>query len=296
MVSKKKLDIVKELILAKKLLQYSEKLIKEKNLDSNIIAVHNLNSALNIVLSLFSTQHKINSTKQLNSKNLEEQWAILSQEYKTRFGQDLSMKTQIFTLNNIITDLIEYDKYPSNNQVIELTQALSIFIEDFVSKVFQLSFQDLDFHILIEHPQVRNTIKEARDALYSEDFSKVLRLASASFQLAIEDQRQKINYLSDQGLLKPELLMLDKSINININPSEEDFIHLILRTPQKELQRFKQLVPTALISLNEKNKAEVVVSDYVDDRKISKENAEFCYNFVLETVLNWENLNLLIKD
>ncbi len=296
MVSKKKLNFVKELILAKKLLQTSEKLINQKTLDNNLISVYNLNSALNIILNSFSTQYKIKSIKQLNTENLDTQWSILSQVYKDRFGQELSMKTQIFTLNNIITDFIEYGRYPSNSQVLELAQALSIFIEDFVLRAFNLSFQDLDLHFLIDNSQIQRIIKEAKLALDCEEYSEVMRLTSASFQIALEDQRQKINYLSDQGLLEPELILLDKSINIHIDPNEEDFIHLVLKTPQKELQKFKQLIPTALISLNEKNKPEVVVSDYVDEVKVSKENAEFCYNFVLETVLRWENLDLLIQD
>lgn len=296
MIPKRKLPIVKKLIIAKKLLQNSEELIELNSLEKNLVAISNLNSAFNIILMIFCKQAKIKSIKQLDNISLEKQWNILSKEYKKRFDQDLSMKTQIFTLNNIMSDFIDHGIYPTTNQVLDLTRALSIFIEDFVDKVFELEYKDLDLYLLIENNQVQHTIKQARKSLDAGEFEEVLKAASSAFQVALEDQRRKINYLSERNLINPELIMLDKSISLNIKPKEEDFIHLILKTPQKDLQKFKQLVPTAIIAEDKARRSEVVVSDYVSEVSISNENAEFCLNFVLETILNWENMDLMIKE
>ena len=293
MVKKKMLATIKELIIAKKLLENSKNIIKIDSMENNVIAIYNLNSALNIILKILGEQQKIKSIKQLRNISLEKQWDILSEKYKQQYGQYLSMKTQIFTLNNIINNFVEHDILPINTQVKELYQALNVFIEGLVSQILNLNFAELDFYLLIQNTQVQKTIKRANLALEAEEYAEVLKSTSAALQIAIEDQRQKINYLSDRDMLKPELFMLDKTINIHIDAKDREFIHLVLGTPTKNLERFKHLVPTAIITEDGESRPEIIVSDFVDAEAGTKENAEFCLNFVLETVLHWESLDLV---
>jgi hypothetical protein len=293
MSRKPKKVIIKELIIAKKLLQNSEEIIKYDSIEHNLIAIFNLNSALNIILRVLSTQQKVKSFKQLDSISLEKQWLLLSEQYKKQYGKELSMKTQIFTLTNITKKFTELDIIPTKVQVQELAQALSIFMDDLTSKMFGLELQDIDFHLLLDNIQVQRLLKTAQGASSNEKYEEVLKNTSLAFHIALEDQRQKLNYLSEKGLLRPELLMLDKSIDIHIDSKDQDFIHLVLGTPPKKLERFKQLVPTVLITEDDKGRSEIIVSDFVDETAIIKENAEFCLNFVLETILYWESLELI---
>lgn len=296
MVKKKMIPVIKKLIIAKKLFVRSQKLIEKDSLENNLIAIFNLNSALNIVLEVLSEQQSVKSVKQIKGWDLEQQWEILSKEYKKRYSQELSMKTQIFTLNTVIDDFTKFGQVPNSTQVHELGRALGVFIEELIFQVFEIKFSDLDFHYLIDHPQVKNAIKNANKALNNDRFDEVLKETSTAFHIALEEQRQKLNYLSAQDLLKPDLLMLEKSIKLHIDPKDQDFIHLILRTNPKKLERFKQLIPTAVISEDENNRPEIVISDFVDNAVLSYENAEFCLNFVLETILHWESLDLLKRD
>jgi hypothetical protein len=288
---------LKELILAKQLISNSQRLTLVDSLENNIIAIFNLNSALNIVLKILSTSSKLKlkSIKELRNSPIERQWSKLSEEYKKRYDHELSMKTQIFTINDLIVDFTEHGKYPSNIQLKELGQALSLFIEDTMERVLGIDFTELDIHLLILTPQVQENFKFAKDAFHSKDYSEVLKLSSIAYHLALENQRQKINYLSEQGLLKPESIMLDKAVKIHIEPKDEDFIHLILRTNLKKLETFKQFVPTVVISEDGAGRPELMVSDFVDESKISQENASYCLNFILETILMWESLDLIKK-
>jgi hypothetical protein len=293
MSRKPKKVIIKELIIAKKLLQNSEEIIESDSIGHNLIAIFNLNSALNIILRVLSTQQKVKSIKQLNNISLDEQWALLSKQYEKQYGKKLSMKTQIFTLTNITKKFTEQDIIPTKIHVQELCQAFSIFMEDLTSKLYGLKLNDIDFHLLLDNIQVQRILKMAQVANENENYEEVLKNTSLAFHIAIEDQRQKLNYLSKKGLLKPELLMLDKSLNVHIDSKDQDFIHLVLNTPPKKLEQFKQLVPTVLIVEDDKDRSEIIVSDFVDESVISKENAEFCLNFVLETILNWESMDLV---
>ena len=295
MTTKKKIAAIKELIIAKKLLQNSEVLIKSDTLENNLVAVSNLNSALDIFLRILSRQQKIRSTKELDNVSLEKQWSILSEKYEHEFGQKLSMKTQIFTLSNITQNFIEHDIVPSNSQLQELCQALNVFMDELTLKLFVLDFQDIDFHLLLENKQVQQTLKAAQDAFEGGDYEQVLKNSSLAFHIALEDQRHKINYLSEQDLLKPEPFMLDKSIKLHIDSKDQEFIHLVLGTPPKKLEHFKKIVPTVIISEDEHNRPEIVLSNYVDEDAISQENASFCLNFVLETILHWERQDLMKK-
>ena len=293
MTKQKKIAAIKELIIAKKLLHNSEELIKTDSIENNLVAIANLNSALNIFLKIISTQQKIKSIKQLNNISLEKKWSILSKEYKRQYGQELSMKTLIFTLVNITQNFTEHNIVPTKAQVQELTRALSVFMQNLVPEMFSLEFHDIDFHLLFNNAQVRRTIKAASMAFDAKEYEIVLKKASLAFHIALEDQRQKLNYLSKKGLLKPELFMLDGPIDLHIDSSDREFIHLVLGTPPKKLERFKQLVPTVLITEDDHERPEIIVSNFVDENAVSKENAEFCLNFILENILHWESLDLV---
>ncbi len=286
---------LKKLILVKLLLQKNELLVCDDSIESNLVACFNLNSALEIILKILTEQSKkkITSVKDLKTSSLEKNWSILSLEYKNRFGQELSMKTQIFTINNLVSDFIKRGRTPMTNQILELNNALSIFIEDVVSKLFGIRYSDIGLFQLIPNSQVRNEFRTAQEALKNKDLPRVFRSISAAFYIALEDQRQRLNYLSENGLLNPDILMLQTPINIRFNPNDEEFIHLVLGTNPKKFQRFRQLVPSAVLSEDREGKTEVVVSDYVDSNQLLRENALFCMNFVLETILRWEKIDFM---
>lgn len=290
-----KKEIIRQLIIAKKLLNKSEELMDSDSIENNLVVISNLNFILNIFLETLGTQQKIKTLKELKIPSLEEQWNALSNDYEKRYGQKLSMKTQIFTISNITKSFTEHNIIPTKTQVHELVQALSIFIQELTSKVFGLDFQDIDFHLLMDNPQVRRTLKLAIEAFESVDYKEVLKNSSLAFNIALEDQRQKLNFLSEKGILKPEPFMLDKSIDLHFNSKDHEFIHTILGTQQKKLEQFNKIVPTVIITEDDDGGLKIVISDYVDDSVVSKNNARFCIDFILETVLHWESLDL-VKD
>ncbi|MFW9880404.1 MAG: hypothetical protein ACFFG0_45620, partial [Candidatus Thorarchaeota archaeon] len=170
-----KKEIIRQLIIAKKLLTKSEELIESDLIENNLVAISNLNFILNTLLESLSTQQKIKTLKELKTPSLEEQWNALSNDYEQRYGQKLSMKTQIFTISNIMRNFIENNILPSKIQVLELIQALSVFIQELTMKVFGLDFQELDFHLLMDNPQVRRALNLAVDAFNNGDYKEVLK-------------------------------------------------------------------------------------------------------------------------
>lgn len=252
------------------------------------MVIHNLNSALNLTLEVLKTNLKIRSNDQFKGNAFEKQWSMIAKEYKKRFGQDLQMKTQLFTINNALNNFIKNDVLPSNTEARELCSALSVFISVVVSNMFSTDLAGLDLELLLSAPQVRRAYRAAREAYGAEMYDEVLKKSTLAFHIALEDQRQKLNFLSKKGMLKPEIFMLDKPIELHLEPKDADFIHVMLRTPLKRFERFKQIVPTTLVSEDADAGPEIIISDYVDDSMVSKENAEFCLNFTLETILNWK--------
>ena len=290
-----KKEIIRQLMVAKKLLMKSEELIDSDSIENNLVVISNLNFTLNLFLETLGTQQKIKTLKELNIRSLEEQWTTLSNDYERRYGQKLSMKTQIFTISNITKSFTEHNVIPTKAQVHELVQALSIFMHELTSKVFGLDFQDIDFHLLMDNPQVRRKLKLAEDAINNGSYKEVLKNSSLAFNIALEDQRHKLNFLSEKGILKPELFMLDKSISLHFDSKDHEFIHTILGTQQKKLEQFNKIVPTVIITEDDDGEPKIVISDFVDEDVVSKDNARFCIDFVFETILHWESLDL-VKD
>jgi hypothetical protein len=283
MVKKLKKSVIKELIIAKKLMQNSEELLRIDTLENNLVAISSLNSVLNIFIKILAEQQKIKSIKQLDSESLEKQWSILSVEYEKQFGQKLSMKTQIFTLFGITQNFIEHNIIPDNSQINELFQALSFFIQKLTKQLFAVEFNEIDFHLLIDNLQVRRALESANTGYIQGKFEEVLKNSSLAFHIAFEDQRNKLNFLSQEGILKSDLLpdMTVRTMKLHLDSKDHEFIHLILRTPSKKLEQFKRIVPTVLISEDEQSGSEIIVSNFVDENVITKENAHFCLNFTL---------------
>ncbi len=287
---------IKRLIIAWQLLKNGEQLIKTDSLNNTLIAIFDLRSALDIAIIVLEKQFKFKTVEQTKNHSFEMQWSILSKEYKKRFGNDLPMKTQMFTLHNLVSNFIENNVTPTNSEVFELCRALRTFFDGLVSNVFGLQFSELDYYLLIDNTQIRSSLKAAQAAYSGGKYEDVLRNSSLAFHLALEDQRQKINYLSERGLLRPEPFLLDRSIGLHLEPKDQEFIHIVLRTPPKKLEHFKELAPTTLITEDENAHPEIIVSDFVDSTTITQENAEFCLNFTLECILQWDGLEFVKEE
>jgi hypothetical protein len=68
---------------------------------------------------------------------------------------------------------------------------------------------------------------------------------------------------------------------------------MALQVDLSKYKLFEKIIPTVMINDEDRESGvSITISDYLDERWINLKWALYCFNFVTETVLMWESMNL----
>lgn len=174
--NKKEETEIRRLVLAKKLYLHGCSHASNKDEVSRMLAIHNFDNAVEIVLKCIVTKHQVKpSRKYFYFEELLEKL------------KELPLKTQMRELHNIRNLVQHQGNIPSGETVIKYKGYTEDFFRDVVKKEFDISYDKLYLSDLIESKKLKKKVLEAEKAFEKKEYKRCIELCDDALIVATFD-------------------------------------------------------------------------------------------------------------
>lgn len=269
-----------------------------------LVALENIHRSGNIVIDILKEKLNIQRADVIKAKkeipeekddsirSMKAEIIAIFAEYKRRFKREPPGLKDMAHLAIIRKDVHNTRSFPTKDVLVNLNERIGQLLELTSEDVFGVSFELMDYHLIIGTAKIRNILTKCLDDIINEDFKESIRKSALAFSISLERQRQRLNYLLERRELSTALFFLDSPETLYYKFQDYSFILMALQVDLKKYKSFERMVPTIMINDNDREGVSITVSDYVHEKWLTGDSARFCFNFVTETVLLWENMNL----
>ncbi|VVB86640.1 Uncharacterised protein [uncultured archaeon] len=303
------IDIKVRLVYAKRLFTIG---IEHEYLDSEmdrLVAVLHYDASiehlLNTILAFF--EFPIKKEKNETFSYIFDAVNTALEENKDKIGIKffLPNRREIEQLHVVRNQAQHYGIIPDIKFVQRYRETTENFMKDVIHNIFKLNYSDITLAILIQNEQVRKTIEEAEKSFFNMEYEKSMKLSSMAFAVAKSDEQQRIFgsgslYFKFRGkslpiAIKPTLKghelaeILELLIDFTSEFSElvlEELEILKLRLDYKKYMHYKKISPQAEFSDGGDKEPKIIETV---KKNYNHNNALFCLNFVIDSILKWES-------
>ena len=281
-------DIMELLIKAKHFFEHAKIHAESGNSFDTMISIHSLDNSIEYLLRIIIKHLEIEE-KLSKTINTPELMAIYSEVDKFLKEQTLFNGKGIgLPFENEIRQLRVLRNNVQHGMVLPVSELKSIinygdrFFEKVLSKVFGLTIQEISYSTLIEDADIKNHLLEAETKIASKKYLEAVVACRDAFELAkflLTDESVHFHKMIAIPHIKHESMELYYYIQ-NIDEKIDVMGSNINFSDYKLYTRYVQHIPAEY---------RVIKSGYsVMQREWEKHDADFCYSFVAQTILNWQ--------
>ena len=213
-------------------------------------------------------------------------------EYERRFSREPVGLKDMVHLNIIRNEVNNTRNFPTKDVLGNLSERIGKLLHLASEDVFGIRFELMDYHLIVVSDRIRNILIKCLDDIVNGNFKETIRKCALAFSISLEKQRQRLNYLLERQELSTALFFLDSPETLYYKFQDYSFILMALQVDLNKYKSFEKMVPTIMINDSDRDDVSITVSDFVPEKWLTEDSARFCFNFVTETVLLWENMNL----
>jgi len=238
-----------------------------------------------------------------------EYWEVISDQLPAdeRLGQKPAMRR----LNDARGTLKHSGTRPDPSDIASFDVTVRDFFEENVNKVFGVRFDSISMVYLVDYESTRDILQEVEDLLKEDrNNDAVQKLAIAYDDLFFEynqRMRDEFGYKpfsidSTRGFSPSkrdmrrnygrEMERFFERVNETIDGVEKAIRVLSLGMDFRRYSRFDSLTPTVLRTMDGGYEA----PEIPDDTEITDEDAEFCFDFVVETAINLQKRDISVEE
>lgn len=295
----------KRLVYVKALYVHAQQHAKSEAEFDRMIAVHHFDNAVELMLKCIATKENIDFGRR-RQINFPTMWDEVDKKLRER-NSSLPNKIEIQRLHDFRGDIQHWGVASFSLDVINRYQVYSgDFIRSALKEVFGIEFDELSMSLLVKENRIRDFLSRAEAQLLS-DPKESMKCSSAAFSLAEEKELTRINFWFPKPSLKLDPMSKKKieALNSEIVPIadilsdywedeireslegfEEAVKLLALGVDVSEYAKFKAVAPIAVCSNGRVGFQKSLFGEEVGD--FTNEKAAFCFNFVLNHVLRWQ--------
>ncbi len=202
-----------------------------------------------------------------------------------------------------------YALIPDSNSLQHFREITEKFMVDVVTKIFEIDFSQITLAILIQNGEVKKYIEDAEKHLLKSEYKESIKSSFLAFYTAKLEEQGKI-YGSGSMVIRMfseirkskedeykntnsyDKLMHGQDLN---NSDLTDYISMVNELMLKELEIFKLKLDYKKYMQYIRICPDIIISDVVsneieiNDNVCNYENAFFCLNFVIDSILKWES-------
>ena len=231
-------------------------------------------------------------------------------EYFTKLP-DMLCEATMTNLNSKRVNLKHYGSLPSQLDI-EISRAnVADFFEQNTPLFFNVNFNDISLISLISYKEVRDYLVEAQDALSKNDFEISIQNSQIAFKelLVIHKEENSIRFNSSPFRMTQDFSFLN-SFFMGIrkdNKKMGEFVDRVGKSFEementvsiigfgidyKKYCKFRLLESIMNVFRDEEKRNYEVFNGLLDNRICDKKNAQFCFNFVIDSALKLQKFNM----
>lgn len=236
-----------------------------------MIAIHHFDNAIELLLKCVATKYDV-PFKGLYI-TFPDLWSAVNQKCR------LPKRTEMFQLHNLRSDVQHWGISPFSLEIINRFDVYTLdFIRALFKKIFELDFDELFTSSLIKDETMRKILTIAERAFGNKNYIKSMRFADAAFNRALRQQREDFGFYvpSEKRELLEEMVDIVSILTLGID--------------YREYSKYRKIAPLYTIWDEEEQNIgypQPLFGTDTEENRYTRENALFCFNFVLECILRW---------
>lgn len=232
-------------------------------------------------------------------------WEIISNELPD--DQELGQKTAMRRLNEARVNLKHQGTRPDTADIESFNIAVRDFFEENIPKVFDIEYADISLINLVQYDSTREKLNQAQEHLSNGERKEAIKkLALAYDNLFFEyDRRMEEEFgykpfaIEDSPGVGPSKRDIEKlgrdmekffeMVTESMDAIEDAIRVLSLDMDYRRYSKFDALTPTVIRSIG----GGVEAPDPPEEKEFSEEEVEFCLDFVVETAIQLQKMDVI---
>lgn len=267
----------RRLVYVKKLYMHGHDHVANGTEVDRMIAIHHFDNAVELLLKCVATVCNVPLRVRTTFPDL---WNEVNKKFI------LPKKMEMFRLHSLRSDIQHLGVSPIS---LTIVNRFDIYTDDFIrailKDVFDLEYGDLFMSCLIEDEKVRGLLTKAEKALDMGNYKESVELVSAAFSLVYLQESGKLGIYSS---FSPSSDIDDFSeIEFCLDDIIDNISILALHIDFKNYSEFRKIAPKAYWRRDAFYFQEPFFGKGSKEDAYTKEDALFCFNFVLDCLLKW---------
>lgn len=258
-----------------------------------VVSIHNMDMAIETTLKTVATELGV-SVRTFREGRFPELWKLVNRLYRAKFNKSLPLTSEIHGIHEGRNAVQHRGSIPSEADLRQHLEYARQFLDEVLVTVAGLSLDQVFLSSTIENADVRQMMEIAEKNI-SSDPKASMSASMKSFMCAkVLAQRQLGHFDPTFGAFDPT----NKVQRAVKDPIEEVAKRLMDRFSTVELgidavqySKISRIAPYPLIGVYVTKPDHVIIADTLPSN-YTESNAWTCYDFVLETILRWQEMGL----
>lgn len=282
---------MKRLVIIKQIFSQGKEQRQKHTQTGNMLACHHHDMSIEMLLRMICTD--LNIKLKLKEDGFWRIWELVNTEVQKKFKADLPLMHEIEALRTARNSIQHAGTVPSDLDVERFEGHAITFLEDTIKKVFDKDWNEIRLSELINDTTLKGHIKAAEDLICQNDFMNSIENLSIAFEIGKDKALENIyeNYwakiLTPLTFYEIEKWMGDRAVRELKGAFEktENMLSIIaLNLDYRDYMNFKKKSFRIVWSAQ---KSEPSARGGLA-KEPTIEDADFCYNFVLNSFITWE--------
>ncbi len=284
---------MKRLVILKQIFTQGQVHRQSRTQTSNMLACHHYDLCIEMLLRMICTD--LNIKLKPKEDSFWHIWELVNNEVTKKFKVGLPLSHEIEPLRVARNSIQHYGTVPSDSDVERFEGFTRTFLEDTIKKVFSIDFnKEIKLSELINDTTLKQYINAAEDSLSQNDFMNSIKNLSIAFEIGKDKALENIyeNYWAK--ILTPiTFYEIEKWMGGNavrelkeaFEKTENMLSIIALNLDYRDYMNFKK---KSFVVVQYASDAEPRAIGRTNNEVMTKEDADFCYNFVLNSFITWE--------
>jgi len=261
-------------------------------LTRRVVSIHNVDMAIEMTLKTLATELNVGIRPNVRFPEL---WRQVDIAYSSKYNKAMPLKAEIEKVHNARNNVQHQGIIPSETDLKQFLDFSTQFLNEVLLAATGLGLDQLFLSSIISKTELRGMMELAEKNVSSDPrtsmiasmksfgWSKVLAKRQLGYfdpTLGALDRRKKLERAMEKPLTEVLIPILDHltDIELGIDPAIHSRILKIAPYP---------IITIGMTKIDDVHIAETAPFNYTES------NAWFCYDFVIQNILRWQDKNLL---